>query len=190
MPTVLGLTTDTSTKKPTSSAAKMGNDTWVSKNKPMANGERLNTISKRNHAAALEIETLLWRALCDKPEKAKEYMADDCIMLNPLFNHGSNEPVSKQTDPSIEDVLKGNEPYLGFKFMGDPLVVEVDLMAVSLVYKIALFKRTRKNRVAEIKATCMSSWRQTAGADWLLCAQHVAYADDEDSDEEEDDDEE
>ncbi|KAM7201177.1 hypothetical protein V8F20_004923 [Naviculisporaceae sp. PSN 640] len=177
MPTVLGLTTDT---KP-----KMAPDTYVSKNKPLANGERLNTISKRNHAAALEIETLLWRALCDKPEKAKEYMADDVVMINPLFS-GSNDPVSKYTEPSIEEVLEGNEPWMGFKFHGDPLVVEVDLMAVSLVYKISLFRRygRKGNKVREVLATCSSSWRQTAGADWLLCAMHVAYADEEAEEEE------
>lgn len=178
MPTVLGLTNDT---KP-----KMGSDTYVSKNKPLANGDRLNTISKRNHAAALEIETLLWRCLCDKPEKAKEYMADDVVMLNPLFNHGSHEPVSKHTRPSIEQVLdnNSNREWMGFRFEGDPMVVEVDLMAVSLVYKLSLFRRygRKGNKVRQVRATCSSSWRQTAGADWLLCSMHVAYADEDEED--------
>lgn len=178
MPTVLGLTNDTKTRAMP--------DTYVSKNKPMADGDRLNTISKRNHASALEIETLLWRALCDKPEKAKEYMADDCIMLNPLFS-GTNEPLSKYSDPSIEEVLEGNEPWLGFRFEGDPLVTEIDLMAVALVYRITLFRRAGKKgtKVKEVRATCSSSWRQTAGADWLLCSMHVGLADERADEEEE-----
>lgn len=178
MPTVLGLTNDSKTKSSSSPKPQKMAEGYVSKNQPMANGERLNTISKRNHHAALEIETLLWRALCDKPQKAKEYMADDCIMLNPLFS-GSNEPMSKYTDPSIEEVLEGNEPWQGFKFHGDPMVVEIDLMAVGLVYKITLFRQSKKGGLREVMATCSSSWRQTAGSDWLLCSQHVAYADDE-----------
>jgi len=56
------------------------------------------------------------------------------------------------------------------------LVVEIDLMAVALVYKISLFRHRKSGGVKEVVATCSSSWRQTAGADWLLCAQHVAYA--------------
>ncbi|KAK0740475.1 hypothetical protein B0T18DRAFT_209847 [Schizothecium vesticola] len=127
--------------------------------------DRLDTISKRNHHAAREVETLLWRALCDSPEAAKEYMADDCIMINPLFA-GSDEPMSRDTDPSIDKVLEGGEPWTGFSFHGDPLVVEIDLMAVALVYKVTLFRSGRKG-TREIVATVSSSWRQTAGADWL-----------------------
>jgi len=177
MPTVLGLTNDkprtaTATASPpaqnayTSPSAKMGGNT-----------NRYDTISKRNHRDAREMETLLWRALCDSPEAAREYMADECIMINPLFS-GSSQPMSKDTDPSIDQILEGAEPWSSFKFHGDPLVVEIDLMAVALVYKISLFK-TGKKGTTEVVATASSSWRQTAGADWLLCAQHVAYADEE-----------
>lgn len=145
-------------------------------NNPTANmgKDRLDTISKRNHHAAREVETLLWRALCDSPEAAKEYLADDCIMINPLFA-GSDEPMSRDTDPSIDKVLEGGEPWTGFRFHGDPLVVEIDLMAVALVYKVTLFRSGRKG-TREIVATVSSSWRQTAGADWVLCAQHVAVS--------------
>ena len=180
MPTALGLTTD-SKSKVTSQISPPG-----SSNNKMGGGQRLDTISKRNHAAAREVETLLWRALCDSPEAAKEYMAEDCIMINPIFA-GTSAPLSKHTEPSIEDALRGAAPYQGYRIHGDPLVVEIDLMAVALVYKLTLFKQSRKGRVRPITATCSSSWRQTAGADWLLCAQHVAVAEDEDEDEDEGD---
>lgn len=203
MPTVLGLTTDKSPHAPstntTTTTTQSKSLTKLSKaqesqiakpgtsNRSMGastngggnpGGGRLDTISKRNHAAAREIETLLWRALCDSPEAAKEYMADECIMINPLFS-GSDEPMGKDTEPSIETILEGAEPWAGYRFHGDPLVVEIDLMAVALVYKMSLFKNSKKGGTREVVATVSSAWRQTAGADWLLCAQHVAYADDE-----------
>ncbi|KAK0706993.1 hypothetical protein B0T26DRAFT_790561 [Lasiosphaeria miniovina] len=179
MPTVLGLTNDSRTAPaaPGTSNNKMGGGENSNKKH-----DRLNTISKRNHAAAHEVETLLWRALCDSPEAAKEYMAEDCIMINPLFAPGgSTEPMGKDTDPSVEDVLAGGEPWAGFRFHGEPLVVEIDLMAVALVYKVSLFRQSSKKNggMREIVASVSSAWRQTAGADWLLCAQHVAYADDD-----------
>ncbi|KAK3937322.1 hypothetical protein QBC46DRAFT_11903 [Diplogelasinospora grovesii] len=172
MPTVLGLTNDKPSKPSSSSSSKMGGG---------GGGGRLDTISKRNHAAALEIETLLWRALCDSPEAAKEYMADDCIMINPLFA-GSSKPMGKDTDPSIDKILEGQEPWTSFRIHGDPLVVEIDLMAVALCYKVSLFRQSKRGKgsMREVVASVSSSWRQTAGADWLLCAQHVAYADDDD----------
>ncbi|KAK3344276.1 hypothetical protein B0T25DRAFT_522247 [Lasiosphaeria hispida] len=171
MPAVLGLTSDSKPSSPSN-----GDGGYHSSSNKMGGNKRLDTISKRNHAAAREIETLLWRALCDSPEAAKEYMAEDCVMINPLFA-GSDEPMGKDTSPSIEEVLKGGEPWTGFRFHGDPLVVEIDLMAVALVYKVSLFKASKKGGIREVVATASSSWRQTAGADWLLCAQHVAYAD-------------
>ncbi|KAK3314518.1 hypothetical protein B0H66DRAFT_563088 [Apodospora peruviana] len=183
MPTVLGLTNDTKTRTSSSSSPnpegkKKQQPFTGSKNSSMGGKGRLDTISKRNHAAAIEVETLLWRALCDDPKKAKEYLAEDCIMINPLFS-GTSEPMGKETDPSIEEILEGNEPWAAFKFHGDPLVVEIDLMAVALCYKVSLFRQSKKGGLREVVATVSSSWRQTAGADWLLCAQHVAYADDD-----------
>ena len=181
MPTLLGLTNDTHSHShsPAPSGHNQQLDTqnkFHSKNTAMGGSGRLDTISKRNHHAAREVETLFWRALCDSPDAAKEYMADDCIMINPLFS-GSDEPMSKDTDPSIDKILEGAEPWSGFRFHGDPLVVEIDLMAVGLVYKVTLFKSSRKGGVREVTATCSSSWRQTAGADWLLTTHHCAYAD-------------
>ena len=176
MPAVLGLTNSPSTHAPTQTKSPAPSN--HSSSTKMGGNNRLDTISKRNHHAAREVETLFWRALCDSPEAAKEYMAADCIMINPLFA-GSSKPMSKDTEPSIEQILKGCEPWTGFSFHGEPLVVEIDLMAVALVYKVTLFRASRKGGIREVVASVSSSWRQTAGADWLLCAQHVAYADDE-----------
>jgi ketosteroid isomerase-like protein len=174
MPTVLGLTTDPSphglnsnsntntTPKPPPTTTKMGGK------------GRLDTISKRNHAAAIEIETLFWRALCDSPEAAKEYMAEDCVMINPLFA-GSAEPMSKTTEPSIDDILEGAEPWSSYRMHGTPEVVEIDLMAVAVLYRITLYKQPKKGgAIEEVEATVSSSWRQVAGGDWVLVAQHCA----------------
>lgn len=140
----------------------------------MSGNAQLNTISKRNHAAGLEVETLLWRALCDSPEAAKEYMSEDCVMINPLFS-GSPKPMSKTTDPSIEKVLQGAKPWSSFRMHDEPKVVEIDLMAIAVLYTISLYRQGKKG-LEEVVATGSSSWRQTAGADWLLVAHHVAYA--------------
>ncbi|KAL2195946.1 hypothetical protein P885DRAFT_39531 [Corynascus similis CBS 632.67] len=182
MPTALGLTNQKSSSPP-------GSGPHVSSSTTMGSNARLDTISKRNHAAAREMETLLWRALCDEPETVREYLAHDCVMINPLLAPGGTcQPLSKDTQPSVADVLAragGRNKFTGFRFHGDPLVVEVDLMAVALVYKISLFRYShRSGGVREIVATASSTWRQTAGADWLLVALHVAYADDEEDEEE------
>ncbi|KAK3986602.1 hypothetical protein QBC44DRAFT_332955 [Cladorrhinum sp. PSN332] len=179
MPTVLGLTNDSKTGTSPDSRATISTKTMGGKN------ERLDTISKRNHAAAQEMEVLLWRAICDSPEAAKEYLAEDCIMINALFApNRSSKALSKDTEPNIEAVLKGAERFTGFRFHGKPLVVEVDLMAVALVYKISLYRLSSKGRgEREIVASGSSTWRQTAGADWLLVAQHVQFAEGEDDDE-------
>ncbi|KAK4120920.1 hypothetical protein N657DRAFT_648721 [Parathielavia appendiculata] len=180
MPTVLGLTNEKRQSPP-------GSGPHISSSTTMGSNARLDTISKRNHASAREMETLLWRALCDEPETLREYLAHDCIMINPLLAPGgSSEPLSKETQPSVVDVLQraaDRKKFTGYRFHGEPLVVEVDLMAVALVYKISLFRYGRKG-VREVVASCSSTWRQTAGADWLLVAFHVQYADDEDEDEE------
>lgn len=180
MPTALGLTND---KKKTTP----GEGPHVSSSTTMGSNERLDTISKRNHAAAREMETLLWRALCDDPESLKEYIAHDCVMINPLLApRNSCEPLSKDTEPNVVDVLQAGagRKFHGFRIHGDPLVVEVDLMAVSLVYKISLFRHGRKG-TREIVATAGSTWRQTAGADWLLVQFHVQYADEDEEEDEE-----
>ncbi|KAK3904544.1 hypothetical protein C8A05DRAFT_42393 [Staphylotrichum tortipilum] len=169
MPTVLGLT---------NKSAGPGSGPHVSSSTTMGSNARLDTISKRNYASAREMETLLWRALCDEPETLKEYLAHDCIMINPLFA-GTGLPLNKDTHPNVVEALQsGGRRLTGFRFHGDPLVVEVDLMAVALVYKISVFRHSRKG-IREIVASASSTWRQTAGADWLLVALHVAYADDE-----------
>src|SRR3954469_1570565 len=108
MPTALGLTTGSKTSNSTKqSPAPPGTS-----NQAMGGNGRLDTISKRNHHAAREVETLFWRALCDSPEAAREYMAKDCIMINPLFAK-SSKPMSKDTDPSIDQILEGCEPWTG-----------------------------------------------------------------------------
>lgn len=196
MPTVLGLTNDPKTHTTASANTALSANASGQLTKPSSSssnsgsskmgGPKKGTISSRNHAAALEIETLLWRAMCDSPAAAKEYIADDCVMLNPLFNNGSDEPVTKDSEPSLEQLLKGAKPWSSFHMHDGVKVVEIDLMAVALVYKVTLYRHDGKKRdVQPVDATVSSSWRQIAGGDWKLVAQHVAYADDYDDDEDE-----
>lgn len=153
---------------------------FFSANKRQTNGkdddsdsedEKLNTIKGRNRAAAKEMETLLWRALCDKPKSAIKYIAKDAIMSN-RFLFGDAEIRSKESDPPLEEELKNAEEYMAYK-MHDPQVVEIDLMAVAISYRVTLFKQVEskgKNTFETIEATCSSSWRQVASGDWVLCS--------------------
>ena len=134
------------------------------------------------------METLLWRALCDRPAAAKEYLAPECVMINP-FLAGSDQPLGP-TSASASDPDSGiaaaldrvGRPWCGYRFVEEPLVAEVDLMAVSLVYRITLFQVEEKEgggggrTFREVRAVGCSSWRQTAGADWVLCAHSVMPA--------------
>lgn len=187
MPSILGLTTDpsphglnsntntslASTNTNTNTSLTAQSHSQPTTKMPGPKG-RLDTISKRNHAAAVEIETLFWRALCDSPEAAKEYMSDDCVMINPLFA-GNAEPMSKKTDPSIDQILEGAEPWTSYRMHGTPEVVEIDLMAVAVLYRITLYRQPKgKGPIEEVEATVSSSWRQVAGGDWVLVAQHCA----------------
>ncbi|KAK4133207.1 hypothetical protein BT67DRAFT_450505 [Trichocladium antarcticum] len=185
MPTALGLTNEPSAQTQKQKQKPPGSGPHVSPSTTMGSNERLDTISKRNHAAAREMETLLWRALVDDPDTAREYLAHDAVMINPLLcPRASSQPLSGDTDPKVQDVLERGQRYTGFRFHGEPLVVEVGLMAVALVYRMSLYKLSRKSKGGqkEIGATASSTWRQTAGADWLLCAQHVQFCDDEEDD--------
>ncbi|KAK2072005.1 hypothetical protein P8C59_006384 [Phyllachora maydis] len=149
-------------------------------------GDRLDTISKRNHAAAQEMETLLWRALTDTPDAAREYLADDCVMINPLLHpDGAEAPMNGESEPTIAQALEraaaAAAPWTSFRMHGRPLVVEVDLMAVASVYTVSVFRHVaggkRGMEEEEVRASVSSCWRQNAGADWFLCAFHVAILD-------------
>jgi hypothetical protein len=131
-----------------------------------------DTIFGRNHAAALESETLVWRALCDDPSSAMEYIAKDAIMVNP-FLFGDSEPRGPETEQTLEESLEDAQPWLSYK-MHDPMVVEIDLMAVALVYKLTLFRQGHGNQLETVEASGGSSYRQTAGGDWRLTSMHIA----------------
>ena len=176
MPTVLGLTNSNSQSQVSTDVKSNGNSKGSegrnSSGKPKG---RLDTISKRNHAAAIDSETLLWRAMTDDPEEALEYLADDCSMINPV-SFSTSEVVKGKKD--IEEKLKHSMHFTGFRIHPDnKQVVEVDLMAVAIMYRITLFQQGENGGQEQIECLGSSTWRQTAGADWMLVSQLVAYAD-------------
>jgi hypothetical protein len=125
-------------------------------------GGGVNNISSRNHKAGKEAETLLWRALCDDMDDAKEYIASDCVMMNPLL--------SDETIDEVHKFLDKAEPLQAYKMGKDLKVVEIDMMAVQVLYHGDF--TTADGR--EVSAACASTWRQTAGGDWRLCAMMVS----------------
>ena len=177
MPTVLGLTNEkshasgqVSTDVKANGSASANGGSKNSSGKPKG---RLNTIAKRNHAAAIDSETLLWRALTDDPEEVLEYLADDCSMLNPV-SFSTHDVIKGKKE--IEKKLKDSMHFTGFRIHPDKQVIEVDLMAVAIMYRVTLFQQG-DNGQEQIECVASSTWRQTAGADWMLVAQLVAYAD-------------
>ncbi|KAF7540779.1 hypothetical protein G7Z17_g12115 [Cylindrodendrum hubeiense] len=207
MPTMLGLTTDPSPHGLNSRDSKFGerdqngnmqlassgqdsltpglkSDFFSNKGAPKHDDEEdddseeppLNTIKGRNHAAAKEMETLLWRALCDKPKSALKYLGKDAIISN-RFLFDDPAPRSKESDPPLEEELKHCNEWLAYK-MHDPQIVEVDLMAVALAYRVTLFRQIDKGKgkfgMQTVEATVSSSWRQVASGDWELCSMFAA----------------
>lgn len=140
-------------------------------------GERKNTIKQRNQESAVEMETLIWRALCDRPKSALKYIAKDAMISNWLV-FGDTEPRTKESEPSLEECIKECEPYMSYK-MHSAQVVEIGLMAVSIVYHITLYGQAgepEKDGTVKLdmdEATVSSTWRQTAGGDWELACMMV-----------------
>jgi hypothetical protein len=132
--------------------------------------ENLKTIKGRNLNAVKEMETLLWRALCDKPKSALKYIAKDAVMSN-RFLFGDPAPRTADSDPSLEHEIKHCEEWLAYK-MQDPQPVEIGLMAASVGYKLILFRQLDQGDgnfgMQTVRATCSSSWRQLASGDWEL----------------------
>lgn len=134
--------------------------------------ESLKTIKGRNHSAAKEMETLLWRALCDKPKSALKYIGKDAIISN-KFLFGDIEVRSEDSDPPLEEAIKDCQEWLAYK-MHNPQVVEIGLMAVAISYRLTLFGQVDQGQgqsgLETVSATCTSSWRQVASGDWELCS--------------------
>lgn len=134
--------------------------------------DKLNTIKGRNIAAAKEMETLLWRALCDKPKSALKYIANDAVVSN-RFLFDDPAPRTKDSDPPLEEELRHCNEWLAYK-MHDPQVVEIDLMAAALAYRVTLFRQVEEKKgrmgMQTVEATVSSSWRQLASGDWELCS--------------------
>lgn len=134
--------------------------------------ENLKTIKGRNIAACKEMETLLWRALCDKPKSAKKYIAKDAIVSN-RFLFGDAEVRHAESETTLEESLDDCEEWLAYK-MYNPQVVEIGLMAAAVAYRVVLFRQVGKGKgksgMETVEATVSSSWRQKASGDWELCS--------------------
>ncbi len=175
MPTVLGLTNERRTQ--TSSPGRwLGAASKESKEKDKESKKKKEkdrtTIWGRTQADAREMDTLLWRALCDEPSTALEYAAHDCAIIQPLL-FGKDEEVVHGTE-DLKKALEDVEPFLGYR-ISDFQPVEVGLMAVSTVYRVTVTVQGRKGP-EQIECLGSSAWRQTAGAEWQLTGHLCAPA--------------
>lgn len=133
-----------------------------------------NTIAKRNLADAIDCETLLWRAYCDEPDSVLEYMAKDCIVIDPV-TLGTSHPV---TYDELEERLRKVKPWSAYRIDKDTRVVsQIGLMSMSTMCKITLYKMGDKAKDNDqVEAVTSAVWRQTAGAEWECCSMLVGYA--------------
>ncbi|KAL0936400.1 uncharacterized protein CTRU02_208615 [Colletotrichum truncatum] len=135
----------------------------------------LNTIKKRNHAKAIEMETLLWGALCHKPKSALKYVGKGAIMCNPLL-FGDADVYSERSEPTLKEVLKECDRFLSFK-MHRPHVVEIGLMSMAICYDITLFSQADDGTLETEEATVSTSWRQCASGDWEMTSSMAGWQD-------------
>lgn len=113
-----------------------------------------NSIYERNCKAARDYETLLWRALCDEPDSAMEYIEPDCVVMNPLVHpEKSHEALSARSSPSLAEALErlagsGHQwtSYKMHRHDPEPAIAEVEMMAVQIMYRITLIRERRRHR--------------------------------------------
>lgn len=133
-----------------------------------------NTIAKRNLADAIDCETLLWRAYCDEPDSVLEYMAKDCMVIDPV-TLGSVNPVDRD---GLEEKLKEVQPWTSYRIHKETRVVsQIGLMSMATMCRVTLYKMGKHAKDNEqVEAVTSSVWRQTAGAEWECCSLLVGYA--------------
>lgn len=133
-----------------------------------------NTIAKRNLADAIDCETLLWRAYCDEPDSVLEYMAKDCVVIDPV-TLGTSHPV---TYDGLEERLRKVKPWSAYRIDKDTRVVsQIGLMSMSTMCKVTLYRMgDKKKDNDQVEAVTSAVWRQTAGAEWECCSMLVGYA--------------
>ncbi|KAK7747892.1 hypothetical protein SLS53_001144 [Cytospora paraplurivora] len=153
-----------------------------------------NSIYERNRKAAKDNETLLWRALCDDPATAIDYIEPDCVIVNPLIHPDkSPEALTAKSSPSLSEALEklaqSSHAWTSYKIHKhnpEPAIAEVEMMAVQIIYRISLFRERRHRHgggegeeggeganLQTVEAFCTSTWRQGASGDWKLCAQSL-----------------
>jgi hypothetical protein len=127
------------------------------------------TIKSRNMEDCIEAEVLLWRAMCDKPESLRKYIAKDAVLALP---GEENKIYSPDTEPSISELLDDFQPWTTYKMHDDPEFVEIDMMSCCLTYRVTVWNGMGKD-AETIEAVCSSVWRQGAGGDWQCCMHHM-----------------
>lgn len=109
-------------------------------------------------------------------DDAKDYIAPDCVMFNPLI---SNEKLGGEGNDPVTKAMDNIQPLKAYKMEHKKSVVEIDMMAVQIMYYGTFTIYDGR----EVKAAVASTWRQTAGADWLLVAQLLCPTGDMDNEE-------
>lgn len=129
------------------------------------------SIFDRNKQNAVEAQTHLWQAMCDKPKAIRKYLTDDAVLAEP-----DNKIYSSDSNPSITEHIDKFTPWTAYRIHGEPRFVEVDMMSAALLYRITCWKQQEDGEMVPTEAIVSSVWRQGAGGDWKCCMHHVANA--------------
>jgi len=160
-------------KKPTQEQQRQALNNHDNPAKKDGKPRKLHSISARNHAAARDMDTLFWRAMCDDPVATMDYMADDVALVSPLL-FGTTKPVTRKSeDPSLREALESLGRFTGFRIQ-EMQTVEAALMAVASMYRITLGREGDDGGEERVEVMIHSTWRQNAGADWYLVGQLIA----------------
>lgn len=127
------------------------------------------SIFSRNKDDAVEAQTQLWRAMCDKSKSIRKYVTEDAVVADI-----DGTIYSPQTKPPLRDYLEDFEPWTAYRIHDDPQFLEIDMMSSSLTYRVTAWRQDAKGKMNPAEALCSSVWRQDAGGDWRCCVHTMA----------------
>jgi len=120
-------------------------------------------VRERVKADVTKGEGTLWTALTSaRPGEALvEILAPECVL-----NFPNSPMLSKDTEPSIEDILSNPNTFKRWDQYGmaDLRVIVLDLMAAVVCYRV----QAQRDRTV-YRALCATTWRQDSDGEWRVC---------------------
>lgn len=126
-------------------------------------------LTKRITDALTDMEHQTWRARLHKDSALLDYLDRNCVMLSPHFGM-----LGSSTEPTLSETLESDNfaKWASYE-ISDVEVVELDLMAAVICYRLVAHRKHMRTGQTEIyKALVSSTWKQEASSKWKLCVHH------------------